>query len=80
MKKLCILILALPLISFAESTTDPNLAFSPGGAAASAVPSAKPVCKMCRQNNLRLNSKQTGADGGVMNQVPSNTGGVDVGI
>lgn len=78
MKKIFLIILTLPLLSFA-SDTDPNLEFQPGGAVSTALgTTAKPACKMCTQKMLR--GKQTGAPVGAPSQNTSNSGEVDTGI
>jgi len=57
MKKIFLIVLTLPFVSFAEG--DPNLVFQSGGASSTALgTTAKPVCKNCIQTNLNLGGKK----------------------
>lgn len=77
MKKQFLLILSLPLLSFAEG--DPNLVFQSGGASATSLgTTAKPACPMCVKKMLR--GKQTGATPGVPSKNnPEDATGVQTG-
>lgn len=78
MKKIFLLILTLPLLTFAEG--DPNLVFQSGGASATSLgTTAVKPCPMCTQKMLR--GKQTGAAPGVPSKsTPSDSGDVQTGI
>lgn len=76
MKKIFLIILALPLLVLAEDEAtpfptgrvaaegqSPTDAFKSGGARATPVGTdADPACAMCVQNKLRLDAKRTNAD------------------
>jgi hypothetical protein len=78
MKKIFLLILVLPLVSFAEG--DPNLPHQPGGADVTSLgASAVKPCPMCVKKMLR--GKQTGANPGApSNNNPTDSGNVQTGI
>ncbi len=77
MKKTFLLILTVPLLSFAEG--DPNLVFKSGGASAARVGTGETPCPLCKhKNNIRLNNKNTNALPGA-SDTSSDTGGVGVG-
>lgn len=79
MKKIFLVILALPLLSFAEG--DPNLVFQSGGASSTALgTTATKPCPMCKhQNKVRLGTNTNALPGAKTPQDGSDTSGVNVG-